>query len=148
MDTYHKDPPTSSPKPVSTHNLCLMCPAVTEHLESGTHTCPQVYPMFQISNALLCVPFFYVEYKKNGKTVLQAFHQCRIYCISGIKHLAALGTVGFPVYGLVTTGLQGTIMVAWSSHELIVQKDIADVKVCLFSADSQLHSFLIHILDI
>jgi hypothetical protein len=84
--------------------------------------------MPRITNAQLCVPFFFVENKKDGKTVLQAFNQCRIYCISGVKFLAALGVIGVPVYGLVTTGMQGTIMVAWKSREL-APAGVIDAKV-------------------
>jgi hypothetical protein len=85
-----------------------------------------------------------VENKKNGKTVLQAFNQCRIYCISGVKFLAALGIVGVPVYGLVTTGLQGTIMVAWKSQKL-APASVADAKVCSSCSDSQLHLLILNI---
>ena len=122
-----------------------MCPAVTEHLDSGAHTCPQVNSTPRFSNAFLCVPFLFVENKKDGKTVLQAFNQCRIYCVSGVKFLAALGVFGEPVYGLVTTGLQGTIMVAWNSQELTDKKGVVDAKVCSSSPDSQLHLLILDI---
>jgi len=117
----------------SLHLSCLMCPAVTEHLRTGTHTCHQVNPITKRPNALLCVPFFFTEYKKDDKSVIQAFNQCKIYCISGLKFLAALGITGFPVYGLVTTGLQGTIMMAWSSQEQSGTSEALkpeDAKVC------------------
>ncbi|KIM44004.1 hypothetical protein M413DRAFT_373035 [Hebeloma cylindrosporum] len=135
------------PSPVvssTMHELCLMCPEVIEHLGNRTGTCPQVHPVAGYHNASLCVPFFCVENKKDDKTVLQAFNQCRIYCISCVKFLAALGIVGFPVYGLVTTGLQGTIMVAWNSQELTGKKGVVDAKdKCDFTIlmDSYLVSF-------
>ena len=78
-----------------------------------------------------------MENKKDGKTVLQAFNQCRIYCISGVNFLAALGIISVPVYGLVTTGMQGTIMVAWKSREL-APAGVVDAKVCSSSTNSQL----------
>ena len=90
------------------------------------------------------VPFLFVFHKKDGKTVLQAFNQCRIYCISGVKFLAALGIIGVPVYGLVTTGMQGTIMVTWKSRELD-PAGVIGAKVCSSSADSQLHLLILYI---
>ncbi|KIM44003.1 hypothetical protein M413DRAFT_373009 [Hebeloma cylindrosporum] len=145
--TYSEVPKPSCSQPLpSTHEDCLMCPAVTEHLDSssGTRPCLRVNPIERRCNASLCVPFFCVENKKDDKTVLQAFNQCRIYCISCVKLLAALGITGFPVYGLVTTGLQGTIMVAWNSQALTGKKGVVDAKdKCDFTVlmDSYLVSF-------
>lgn len=91
------------------HAECLMCPEVTTSL-----------PPFSVENDkfLRCYfPFLYVENKRASKSLRQALHQCQMYCIFGVEFLAALGITDFPVFGVVTAGTEGEIIMAWKSSK-------------------------------
>lgn len=59
-------------------------------------------------------PIFVAEYKKFGKTFDQAFNQARIYCVAVIIFMRELGIHDCPVFGLVTSGSKGWLIMAWN----------------------------------
>ena len=65
---------------------------------------------------------FVVEYKKWKDDATKALNQERTYLVSAVTHLATLGIKGFPVFGLVTSGQVGGILMAWWSevHDVCV----------------------------
>jgi hypothetical protein len=64
-------------------------------------------------------PFIYVENKRATKSLRQALHQCQMYCIFGVEFLAALGITDFPVFGVITAGTEGEIIMAWKSSKSV-----------------------------
>jgi hypothetical protein len=64
-------------------------------------------------------PFIYVENKRATKSLRQALHQCQMYCIFGVEFLAALGITDFPVFGVITAGTEGEIIMAWKSSNSV-----------------------------
>ncbi|KAJ3503041.1 hypothetical protein NLJ89_g8612 [Agrocybe chaxingu] len=101
------------------HKNCFMCPAVTDSF--GSHIILHSVP--QKPQTALLVPVFFAEYKKIKDEVEKAFNQCRMYCISGVEFLSTLGIHDFPVFGLVTTGSQGTILMVWKSTRVVDLED-------------------------
>lgn len=63
----------------------------------------------------LLLPELIVEYKKRDETATKALNQSRMYLVSGVQFLAALGIKDHPVFGLVTSGPKGGIIMAWHS---------------------------------
>jgi len=62
---------------------------------------------------VLSLALLFVEYKKKGQLLEQAFSQARNYLISGVRHLAAVGIFEVPIYSLVAEGHKGTVLSAW-----------------------------------
>lgn len=58
---------------------------------------------------------FVAEYKKWNDDETKALHQERTYLVSLVTYLAALGIKGFGVFGLITSGQVGGILMAWQS---------------------------------
>ncbi|KAL4061822.1 hypothetical protein J3A83DRAFT_4115705, partial [Scleroderma citrinum] len=64
----------------------------------------------------ISLPILIAEYKKkDGSGIFKAMNQCRIYLVSALRFLEALGITGQPVFGLVTKGAEGSILMAWLS---------------------------------
>ncbi|KAL4066229.1 hypothetical protein V8B97DRAFT_1981308, partial [Scleroderma yunnanense] len=64
----------------------------------------------------LSLPILIAEYKKKDDSgIFKAMNQCRIYLVSALRFLEALGITGQPVFGLVTKGAEGSILMAWLS---------------------------------
>lgn len=96
------------------HRGCLICPSVTSSLPISSTIFQQAEP-YEVGTELF-FPLLFCEYKrKNYENVATAFRQAQMDCISGVESLRALGITDFPVYGLVTTGSRGSIMMAWHS---------------------------------
>lgn len=94
------------------HAECLMCPEVTTSLPS-----PTPFSVERDKFLRFYFPFLYVENKRASKSVRQALHQCQMYCIFGVEFLAAMGITDFPVFGVVTAGTEGEIIMAWKSSK-------------------------------
>ncbi|KAL4063391.1 hypothetical protein V8B97DRAFT_1992062 [Scleroderma yunnanense] len=64
----------------------------------------------------LSLPILIAEYKKKDDSgIFKAMNQCRIYLVSAVRFLEALGITDQPVFGLVTKGAEGSILMAWLS---------------------------------
>ncbi len=96
--------------PREDHSACLMAPCVTKSLP--TFSSP---PVPETVFPKLYVPFIFTEYKRSTYSLEQAYHQIQMYCIFGVEFLASIGLTDFPVWGLVTTGTRGSIIMAWKS---------------------------------
>jgi len=113
----YKEPSTKETKEMTfndAHAECLMCPEVTQSL-------PNPSPFSVEDDKLLrfYFPFLYVENKRATKSLHQALHQCQMYCIFGVEFLAALGITDFPVFGVITAGTEGEIIMAWKSSKSV-----------------------------
>jgi hypothetical protein len=77
----------------------------------------------------LLLPGCVVEYKKMDETETKALNQARMYLVSAVTFLSALGITGYPVFGLVTSGKTGGVILAWYSKEQDVcdQPDFIDI---------------------
>ncbi|CAA7263267.1 unnamed protein product [Cyclocybe aegerita] len=120
------------------HKKCFMCPAVTDSFASHIilHSVPQ-----KPETALL-VPVFFAEYKKIKDEVEKAFNQCRMYCVSGVEFLSTLGVDDFPVFGLVTTGSQGTILMVWKSTRVVNPKDDSTRRIKADQAQASSYTYI------
>ncbi|KAL4070294.1 hypothetical protein J3A83DRAFT_3170304 [Scleroderma citrinum] len=66
----------------------------------------------------LSLPILVTEYKKKDNSgIFKAMNQCRIYLVSAVRFLEALNITDQPVFGLVTKGAEGSILMAWLSGE-------------------------------
>jgi len=65
----------------------------------------------------LLLPLLTAEYKQKKKTLQQAMNQNRMYCVAGVSFLKALGITGYPVFGLVTSGTIGKVILCWHSEK-------------------------------
>jgi hypothetical protein len=92
------------------HSACLMAPCVTKSLP--TFSSP---PVPETTFPKLYVPFIFAEYKRSTYSLEQAYHQIQMYCIFGVEFLASIGLTDFPVWGLVTAGTRGSLIMAWKS---------------------------------
>ncbi|KAI0343412.1 hypothetical protein BDW22DRAFT_1428019 [Trametopsis cervina] len=76
----------------------------------------RVLPAQRLSTALL-LPCLIAEYKKSShKSIMEALNQARMYCVSAVHFLAAIGIREWPVYGLVTNGPEGVVIMASMSQ--------------------------------
>ena len=105
-----KDP--SVKKQGEDHSACLMSACITKSLP--TFSSP---PVPETNFPKLYVPFIFAEYKRNTYSLEQAYHQIQMYCIFGVEFLASIGLTDFPVWGLVTSGTRGSIIMAWKSSK-------------------------------
>ena len=113
----YQDPSTKKTEKVTfndAHAECLMCSKVTDSL-------PNTSPFVVKDDKLLrfYFPFLFVENKRATKSLHQALHQCQMYCIFGVEFLAALGITDFPVFGVITAGTEGEIIMAWKSSKSV-----------------------------
>jgi hypothetical protein len=74
---------------------------------------PKDLSIFDSNNVLLAG--FAVEYKKWNDDEAKALNQERMYLVALVTFLATVGIRGFPVFGLMTSGHTGGIMMAWMS---------------------------------
>jgi hypothetical protein len=65
----------------------------------------------------LLLPAFIVGYKKANETKAEALNRCRMCLVASVTFLASFGITGYPVFGLVTSGKMGGVIVAWYSKE-------------------------------
>ncbi|THH12590.1 hypothetical protein EW146_g7549, partial [Bondarzewia mesenterica] len=90
------------------------------------------------SHALL-LPTLVVEYKKQD-SVTKPINQGRMYLVSAVTFLAAVGITNYPVFGLITDGADGVVTLAWYSEK----QDkiyVMERNVCKFILTSPLHAF-------
>ena len=67
----------------------------------------------------ISLAFYFAESKhEQSKAVLKAFHHAQMYCITLLNFLCELGISDFPIFALVTTGLRGSILMAWHSRNI------------------------------
>ncbi|KAH7920531.1 hypothetical protein BV22DRAFT_1097977 [Leucogyrophana mollusca] len=82
----------------------------------------------------LLLPVLTVEYKKKDSTsIFKAMNQSRIYAVSSLKFLEAVGITNTLVYSLVTNGNQGALTASWLNdgriyimERNILQFDLSD----------------------
>jgi hypothetical protein len=74
----------------------------------------------------LMLPTMVVEYKKMEATPMKALNQGRTYCVSAVTFLAALGIKAYPVFGLVTSGKDGSVILAWHSDKTEVSWTLSE----------------------
>lgn len=108
------------------HSRCLMCPEVTESLRFPAQT---QSPSKQLADGSLrlYLPFVFSEYKRNSTSTHQAVHQIQMYCTFGVECLASLGITDFPVWGIVTAGTEGEIVMAWKSTKSAEDDELDNV---------------------
>ncbi|KAF9236662.1 hypothetical protein BU15DRAFT_49781 [Melanogaster broomeanus] len=69
-------------------------------------------------NQDLLLPLLVAEYKrKDDANVFKAMNQCRVYLVSALSFLKALGVDDQPVFGLVVSGARGALVMAWQDDE-------------------------------
>jgi len=98
-----------------------------------------------------CAPFdpnavslsgFVAEYKKWNDDETKALHQERTYLVSLVTYLAALGIKGFGVFGLITSGQVGGILMAWQSKIDDVRAFVPFISCChliVYSRSQQIY---------
>jgi hypothetical protein len=107
-----------SPKPLSREQKKLLrnplYVSCTESTVASPVPIPEDLPLFDSSEMILSG--FVVEYKKRSDDEAKALNQERMYLVALVTHLATLGIKGFAVFGLITSGQTGGIMMAWQSE--------------------------------
>lgn len=61
----------------------------------------------------IVLPSMIIKDKAPGQDKMKSVNQMRMYLVSAVKFLAALGIFDYAVYGLVTNGKKGNVMMAW-----------------------------------
>jgi hypothetical protein len=111
---------TSSPGPMSLSpgdKKLLQNPLqISSTKSSATSVLPTPEGLSLLDPNDLLLSAFVVEYKKQNDNVAKALNQERMYLVSLVTFLAALGIKGFAVFGLITSGQTGGIMMAWQSE--------------------------------
>ncbi|KAJ6467568.1 hypothetical protein C8R47DRAFT_990401 [Mycena vitilis] len=109
----------SSTAPPAAHKFevaeCLTSPfavCMTEMSRFRTETRPIPTP-FKGKNMLF--PHAVAEYKKRTENEGKALNQGRMYLVSLVSFFSALGIEGYPFFGVVTSGKQGAVLMAWKS---------------------------------
>ncbi|KIK36324.1 hypothetical protein CY34DRAFT_527904 [Suillus luteus UH-Slu-Lm8-n1] len=76
-------------------------------------------PSKNTSGTDIQIPVLVAEYKKTSTSgISTAMNQMRIYQVSAVTFLSALGITGQPVFGLVANGTLGGITMAWKSDDV------------------------------
>ena len=65
----------------------------------------------------ILLPQLLVEHKTANKTERRVLNQSRMYCVSAVAFLAAIGITDYPVFGLVTRGTIGAVIMAWRDKQ-------------------------------
>ncbi|KAF7972508.1 hypothetical protein HWV62_17784 [Athelia sp. TMB] len=96
---------------------------------AGDWVQPVIIPM-PAATALL-LPVLVSAYKKQDHTQMKSVNQCRSYLISAVSFLASIGITEHRVFGLVTEGARGGVLMAWCSIDkfggeviYIIERDI------------------------
>lgn len=89
------------------------------HTSSSTSMLPEESPeeLCKADRPPLLLPDLIVEYKKPAHTEMKAVNQCRSYLASSVTYLASVGITEHRVFGLVTDGCKGGVMMAWLSTD-------------------------------
>ena len=86
----------------------------TESVSSSTPLIPDGHSPFGSNDMWLSG--FVAEYKKWAQNDAKALNQERMYLVALVTHLATLGIKEFAVFGLITSGQTGGILMAWQSE--------------------------------
>ncbi|THH14417.1 hypothetical protein EW146_g5906 [Bondarzewia mesenterica] len=92
-----------------------------------------------IDSRTLLLPTLVAEYKKQD-SVTKPINQGRMYLVSAVTFLAAVGITNYPVFGLVTDGAEGVVTLAWYS-ETQDKIYVMERNVCKLLLSSPLHAF-------
>jgi hypothetical protein len=87
----------------------------TESQSAPALTIPENHFLFDPDHILLSG--FVTEYKKLNSDEAKAVNQERTYLVALVMFLAMLGIQGFPVFGLITSGQTGGVMMAWMADK-------------------------------
>ena len=115
--TFEYQEPSTKEKKMTfndAHAECLMCPEVTNSLPN-----PSPFSVEADNMLRFYLPFIFVENKRVTKSLRQALHQCQMCCTFGVEFLAALGITDFPVFGVITAGTEGEVIMAWKSSKSV-----------------------------
>jgi hypothetical protein len=76
-------------------------------------------PSKKTSGTDIQIPVLVAEYKKTSTSgISTAVNQMRIYQVSAVTFLSALGITGQPVFGLIVNGTLGAITMAWKTSDV------------------------------
>ncbi|KIK37733.1 hypothetical protein CY34DRAFT_444009 [Suillus luteus UH-Slu-Lm8-n1] len=77
-------------------------------------------PSKNTSDTDILLPVLLAEYKKKDTSAIStAMNQMRMYQVSAVTFLSALGITDQPVFGLVVNGTLGAITMAWKTNDQI-----------------------------
>ena len=68
-----------------------------------------------IDSTALFLPELIAEHKKRDEDETKALNQERTYIVSAVRFLATIGIKGHPIFGLITSGKIGGVIMAWHS---------------------------------
>ncbi|KIJ61469.1 hypothetical protein HYDPIDRAFT_42675 [Hydnomerulius pinastri MD-312] len=105
--------PHSAVRTNKTNKTVLRDPVASSCREPIPEANYGILPQTLEGNVLL--PSLVAEYKKHEHSPMAALNQGRIYCVAAVTFLAALGIEEYPVYGLVTNGNVGAVLLSWKS---------------------------------
>lgn len=109
------------PSTVPAYAKCWFCCDVTQQCSHSTTTNTVPLPKSEPETAAplkMFVPFIFAEHKRYADEAFKAINQMKLYCITGLEFLASIGITDFPVWGIVTAGSKGVILMAWKSSKV------------------------------
>ncbi|KAI0344541.1 hypothetical protein BDW22DRAFT_1354625 [Trametopsis cervina] len=140
--------PTNEPDTTTTASLLdnrIITPPAHQHEDPTTANLNSTLPPprgVSSSNKFLLLPALLVDYKKPWDSDgLRALNECRMHCISSVHFLSAIGIRQWPVYGFLTTGTKGCILMASMSDEGMVHMFDRNVRTFELSNVLQVYSF-------
>jgi hypothetical protein len=89
-----------------------LCAARSESSFSSPFT---ISDLSVIDPTALFLPELIAEHKKRDEDETKALNQERTYIVSAVRFLATIGIKGHPIFGLVTSGRIGGVIMAWHS---------------------------------
>jgi len=112
----HLSPTTSSPS-ISTSESKKILKNPLQISSNKVHVAASLPALesFVLEPNTLLLSGFVAEYKKLDGGETKSLNQERMYLVSVVTHLATLGIKGFAVFGLLTSGKKGGILMAWQS---------------------------------
>jgi hypothetical protein len=109
-------PPLSHSSPLTLEQISLLDnPLGVVRSESSSACALEMPDLPVIDSEALLLPELLVEHKKRTDRQTKALNQDRVYLVSAVKFLAATGIKGHPIFGLVTSGTIGSVIMAWHS---------------------------------
>lgn len=114
-------PPTTTPSSSHTSMLTSEQTRLLDNLlgvfrsESSSAPALEMPNLPVIDSEALLLPELLVEHKKRKGNETKALNQDRMYLVSAVKFFAAIGIKGHPIFGLVTSGKLGGVIMAWHS---------------------------------
>ncbi|PPQ75476.1 hypothetical protein CVT26_015959 [Gymnopilus dilepis] len=92
----------------------------------------------RIEGSEIGLPYCHVKYKRDSEDEDIAYEHLKEACISTVHLLSLLGILDFPVFGLLTSGGKGTVILTWKSIE---QTPSQPGSGCVFVMDHLVHTF-------